>query len=285
MAKEYFSQNQLSQFKYVQKLAYDSAMYVQDHLTEGMTEIDSANLLDLTLQKNGVRNFFHTSFAWFGDRTTFKNFHTYFDFLPTKRKLEKGMAVILDTAPAIDGIPCDIGYAFSFGNNSLFDQTRTDLEVFRTLVLDEIMAEKTLSEIYNKVETLISDMGYTNCHKKYPLGVLGHKVSKLPFLQIPPIKIMGFHSQTYAYLFAETVNALIPSFGGQKSQVPYWNETTNHLVEPGVWAIEPHIGKNDYGAKWEELLVVTDNNAYWLDEDLPHVNFWKEKNFGKIKIH
>jgi len=28
------------------------------------------------------------------------------------------------------------------------------------------------------------------------------------------------------------------------------------------------------GAKFEELLVVTDDDAFWLDDDLPHVRRW-----------
>lgn len=32
---------------------------------------------------------------------------------------------------------------------------------------------------------------------------------------------------------------------------------------------------------WEEILVVTDSTAYWLDEDLPHVRLWKENKTFK----
>ncbi|MBA5845199.1 Xaa-Pro aminopeptidase, partial [Escherichia coli] len=31
------------------------------------------------------------------------------------------------------------------------------------------------------------------------------------------------------------------------------------------------------GAKFEELLVITDDDAYWLDEDLPHVRRWQRR--------
>jgi len=41
--------------------------------------------------------------------------------------------------------------------------------------------------------------------------------------------------------------------------------------EPGLWAMEPHLRKGGLGAKWEELLVITERDAYWLDDDLPHV--------------
>ncbi|MCB1180373.1 MAG: metallopeptidase, partial [Leptospiraceae bacterium] len=63
---------------------------------------------------------------------------------------------------------------------------------------------------------------------------------------------------------------------------PVWGEKSEYSKpEVGLWAIEPHIGKNGIGVKWEEILVVTDSTAYWLDDDLPHVNFWKNKELLK----
>ena len=37
-------------------------------------------------------------------------------------------------------------------------------------------------------------------------------------------------------------------------------------AKTGVWAFEPHIRVGDFGCKFEELLVVDDRRAYWLDE-------------------
>ena len=34
--------------------------------------------------------------------------------------------------------------------------------------------------------------------------------------------------------------------------------------KPGLWAIEPHLSRDGVGAKWEEIRVVTDNDAYWF---------------------
>ncbi len=34
----------------------------------------------------------------------------------------------------------------------------------------------------------------------------------------------------------------------------------------GLWAIEPHLGANTFGAKFEEILVVTKEKAYWLEQ-------------------
>ncbi|PQM44942.1 hypothetical protein C1Y40_04900 [Mycobacterium talmoniae] len=39
--------------------------------------------------------------------------------------------------------------------------------------------------------------------------------------------------------------------------------------------MEPHLGRDGVGLKFEELLVVTDDgDAYWLDDDVPHMRRW-----------
>lgn len=124
---EYMARN----LKDVQKLAYDCAETVFAELEEGMTEIEAAKMMKDHLDEHGVKKYFHRPFAWFGDRTLFKNFsrplpflrkktwkdlkfpdldhlfpHFGLEFLPTKRKLEKNMAVILDVAPVRGNFFC-----------------------------------------------------------------------------------------------------------------------------------------------------------------------------------
>jgi hypothetical protein len=40
----------------------------------------------------------------------------------------------------------------------------------------------------------------------------------------------------------------------------------HHGPKTGVWAIEPHLRAGDFGCKFEELLVVEKDRAYWLDD-------------------
>lgn len=42
-------------------------------------------------------------------------------------------------------------------------------------------------------------------------------------------------------------------------------------LSPGLWAVEPHLWGPGFGVKFEEILVVTENDAFWLDEELPHL--------------
>lgn len=286
MAAEYYSDKELEKYRGLQKLTYQLTEQVASELYEGITEKQAAQMLEERFKAHGIHTFFHAGFAWFGDRSRFKGFNRPLDFrnmpglrelphfgrefLPSDRKLQKGMAVILDIAPVLDGRSVDIGYSFSFGEHKGVAQARHDLKHFRSQILDGVKAGKTLAQIYRENNRLIDELGYENCHAVYPLGVLGHKVGRLNTM-LPEIRIMGFSIKTFAYLGLEAVTEL---FGRDHEQPPFWNEETEVIAEPGLWAVEPHIGRDDYGVKWEELLVVTDNEAYWLDDDLPHINYW-----------
>ena len=72
-------------------------------------------------------------------------------------------------------------------------------------------------------------------------------------------------------------NALIT--GRREGWSPLWSSHSRslHPPTPGLWAVEPHLGFRGVGAKFEELLVVTETDAYWLDDDLPHVRRWLER--------
>lgn len=106
MSREQFTAAQLADFKAVQRLAYDATAAVEAQLYVGITEKEAAAMLEDWLRERGVRRFFHYGFAWFGDRTRFRNFekpsgnalkqllspkmaHFGKQFLPTDRRLEK----------------------------------------------------------------------------------------------------------------------------------------------------------------------------------------------------
>lgn len=54
---------------------------------------------------------------------------------------------------------------------------------------------------------------------------------------------------------------------------PTWNDQApcDHPAGSGLWAVEPHIAVGAVGVKWEELLVVDGCDAYWLDDEVPHL--------------
>ncbi|MEU0600895.1 M24 family metallopeptidase [Streptomyces sp. NPDC006393] len=291
MSKEHFTDQELAEVKAAQRLAYDAVAAVEAQLYEGITEKQAAKAIEDWLRAHGVTRFFHYGFAWFGDRTRFKNFerpqggalssllnpkvaHFGRQFQPTDRPLRRGDAVILDVGPVVGGFACDMGYSCSLGgeDDEEFHAARMALEPHRALILDLVRQGAPQSRIYREVDRLIADQGYENIHSYYPGSVIAHKVGKVPGTRLPTFRVQGFSPQALAYLGGHLLESAIRP---RLNRTPLWGETSDQPCEPGLWAVEPHLGRGEIGAKWEELLVVTEDDAYWLDDDLPHIRYWQ----------
>ena len=257
--------NDLKKFEATQNLAYEAALAVSQLLQEGMTEKDVANLLDRYCRDLGVKSYFHKPFAWFGDRTRYLNFSQYWHFLSGSKVLKKGYVVILDVAPIFDGHVADIGYTFVFGENE-----KPQLKEAKSLLLDLreelpkwFESKMTTSEIWAKCDEVIKERGFENIHQMYPFEVLGHKVHKVPFGKLPSITFpFGWHS-----FWSLGTRGIFSELLGPKHKG----------TKVGMWAIEPHIGGDGFGAKFEEILVVEETetgniSAKWLSNNVPHLN-------------
>jgi Xaa-Pro aminopeptidase len=259
----------LSRFRAVQRLAYDCAEAVAAELEPGITEREAAARMRRWLAGRGVEEWFHLPFAWFGDRTAFAGFHLPHQFFPTGRRLEEGMPYILDVAPVVDGVAADIGYAASLGENAISARLCADLEEYRALVLDGVRGGRPLRAVYDDVDRLIERHGYTNRHRAYPFGLIAHRIGSVSG---PGRRrtVGGFGVRSLRLLARQ---AAVGRRGGWS---PFWGpgRGSDHPATPGLWAVEPHIGFRGVGAKFEEMLVVTDSDAFWLDDDLPHVRRW-----------
>jgi Xaa-Pro aminopeptidase len=283
MTVKQYSNLELSRFREVQALAYRCAMEVADGLQPGVTERAAAQSLGDLLRREGVDGFFHRPFAWFGDRTCFKGFRTPLDFFPGDRKLERGMAAILDVAPVRDGYGADIGYSFSCGPNPELDRLHAELRGFRDLIAEMVSRRETLAEVYRGVEDLLADLGLRNCHRHYPFGVLAHRIFTVPNVSVLTTPVAGFGLGASATLLAQAVVSRLPASIAKhmpkvlRQGTPFCNTGpgSDEPPEPGLWAFEPHIARGAVGAKWEEMLVVDESGARWLDDDLPHVRRWR----------
>ncbi|HEX2263042.1 MAG TPA: M24 family metallopeptidase, partial [Pseudonocardiaceae bacterium] len=181
----------LARFREVQQLAYTAAQAVGRTLKPGVTEKQAANRIREYLVERGVQDWFHTPFAWFGDRTAFRGFRTPFQFFPTHRRLEEGMPFILDCAPVRDGYMADIGYAGCLGTNRIYEQLMEDLSEYRTLIVDRVNDGVPLRQIYRDVDALITRQGYDNRHRVYPGRVIGHQIGKV-HSRLPKFIAAGF---------------------------------------------------------------------------------------------
>jgi Xaa-Pro aminopeptidase len=241
-----------------QKLAYECAVAIGRELQPGWTERRTAELMDIFLRDHGVKTFFHHSFAWFGDRASFQGFRHYWDFMPSStRRLEEGQVIILDTAPVVEGYAGDIGFAFAKEPHAELKQARDHLLNMRGELLELFSSTDSPKEIWSKIDQRIHDLGFQNCHEKYPLGALGHRLHRVPLANLPgigiPFTLHAYWSLLSRGLFPEVLG---PWHEGQKE---------------GLWAIEPHFGNESFGIKFEEILVVKNGKATWLQDDPPHV--------------
>jgi Xaa-Pro aminopeptidase len=277
---ESFTTEEVARFKALQRLAYDCVEEIAAGLAPGVTEREAADRLGATLRARGVQGFFHQPFAWFGDRAGLVGFRRPSlarpvdnisfarQFLPTERRLERGMAAILDVAVIRDGYSVDIGYAFCCGPHPEAAPARAFLLELRALILDRVRAGDTMRAVYQRVDREIAAAGYESAHHLYPSSVLGHRVGRLPFAGLRAPMVRGFDLRTILY-FAELFAHMVPRRRGN----PVWNGSrfADEPPAPGLWAVEPHLRRGDFGAKWEEILVVDAAGARWLDDDLPHV--------------
>ena len=255
-----------------QRLAYACATHVESQLEAGMTEIQAADLMRAYMIRHDIRHYFHAPFVWFGDRTELALDWSDEEFLPSQRRLVQGMPVILDVAPIVDGYASDIGYTFAFGGHPVVEAMLADLEVYRNMIPRLLKAGATMQQVYRTLDQQIAAAGYRSSHHAYPAGVIGHRVSTFAPGIGDEALTGGFGKSAFHYLKdkkeASRHDPLVS---------PYWNgcDQSAHAPEAGLWAVEPHIARGGIGVKFEELLVVTEGDAYWLDPEPPHVQRWR----------
>ncbi|MES2258036.1 MAG: M24 family metallopeptidase [Pseudomonadota bacterium] len=256
------SQQALLGFRRAQRLAYDSVVHVATLLAPGMTEIEAAKLLADDLKSRGTERFLHRPFAWFGEHARFDGYATYGDYHPSERRLREGEAAILDVSPIVDGYIADVGYATCIGASAGLEAAQTFLLELRDLIPRLFASPMTPAAIWDEINRRIAAAGYDNIHAKYPHCVLGHRVFKV---KARTGKSLRVGTSSFGWFSLET-NMKFLGLGLSAALTP------EHVGKKlGLWAIEPHIGWHDGGAKFEEILVVEPTRAYWLDDKVPHV--------------
>jgi Xaa-Pro aminopeptidase len=243
-----------------------------------MTERQAAALMKAWLADHGVSDCLHQPFAWFGDRTAFRGLIGVSQlrgfnpaFFPGTRRLQENDPFILDCAPVLDGYTADIGYSATLGENKILDLLMDDLAAHRQLIIEQVRARHLMSEVSAAVDALCVRQGVEPRHHAYPFAVLAHRVEKLPAQPVAPkVSVGRFGIRSVLSLGREAAQGL------KEGWSPLWatHQRSAHPPVPGLWAVEPHLGFRGVGAKFEELLVITENDAWWLDDEVPHVQRW-----------
>lgn len=275
---EKFSPAELDRFRDLQRRSFAILEETAAELGAGISEKEVARDLVLKYRAAGARAFFHLPVALFGERAALPGDWKVGKFFPKDRKLARGDAVILDASPLFDGFMVDTSYSFSFGENPGHRQMMSDLARYRTTVCDAVNEGRAFSAIAAEVEEDMRARGYEPAHQKHPGEVLGHRAVKtavLPFTW----RIQGFDGLSLSWFLMKSRSVK----AGLGRCDPLWNghATSNHPPHDGLWLVEPHAGADGYGAKWEEILVIENGRAHWLDDEPPHVRQWREIDAGR----
>ena len=315
-----YSAADLDRFQQVQRLAYDIAQQVEAQLEVGMTEIEVCMLLAAAQADRDVDQVFHEPFAWVGRRTVLgpdwiasfprgnraggasggtglgdsglgdsglgdtglggaptSGASAPSPFFPTSLTIADGLPVIVDLAPVVGGVSSDIGYSCVVGANRLFNDLDRALPRIRSFLLEGVRAGESLRTLYRELDVLLAQRGWENCHQHYPDRALGHMVFPLDEEPGRPSPLPGFGTAAAESLLAAGVAAV-----ERGTSYPVWNDTSysHYPAAPGLWAVEPHIGRGTVGVKFEEILVVTEDDAFWLDDHLPHAQRWAAAGYS-----
>lgn len=266
-----FSQKELDRFLELQILSFSILTETAESLQEGMDEKEVTRALVLKYKKAGAGNFFHLPVALFGERAALPGKWTVGHFFPKRKTLEKGDSVILDASPLFGGYLVDTSYSFCFGGNPKHDAMMQDLIKERALVLDAVNDGQSFAKIAKDVYARAEAGGYESAHEKHPGAVLGHRAGRWK-MGLRAGRLKGFDALTLGWFIAK--NRLCEMGLGKQS--PLWNKdkTSEYKPTDGLWLVEPHYGKDGIGAKWEEILVIENGKAWWLQDNPPHVEKW-----------
>jgi Xaa-Pro aminopeptidase len=268
-----FDAGQLERFKELQRRTYATLEDVGATLRTGESELEATQRVRRAFAAQGVRSYFHVPVALFGERTAYPGKFGQLEALPTGRRLQDGDAVILDAAPIFDTFMIDVSLAVPrAGGQGNFTQADAVLHELRALILARTRERCSMREIAREVDGVIVARGFDNCHRKHIGKVLGHRLGAVAPAWLARRRIWGLSPLPVGWFFWRSFR----SSRGAPTLTPNWNHTrqSDCPPQPGLWAIEPHVAKGALGAKFEEILVVTEREAYYLDEDLPHHRRW-----------
>jgi Xaa-Pro aminopeptidase len=276
-----FTAAQLDRFTELQRAVYRVLETVAETLRPDVTEREVARRIHRTLRTElGMNSYFHVPVALFGERTAYPGRFGQLEALPTERRLRAGEVAILDCAPIIDGYTIDCSMAWSPPHSPaapIFAEADQLLRRLRALILERARGDGAqrgnMRDIAREVDRTISEAGFENCHRKHIGAVLGHRVMRSASPRLDRARVWGIGVIPAAWFLATT------AWANRKhpASSPNWNHTRhcNAPLQPGLWAVEPHVARDGIGVKFEELLLVAADDVRFLDDDLAHTRRWQ----------
>ncbi|MFG2824406.1 M24 family metallopeptidase [Kitasatospora sp. NPDC048365] len=242
-----YEESDLDRYRDLQQLAYGVAERAAGRLRAGMRESDAAERLRQELRAAGIGAFARRPSARFGRRTAGAGTPgglpgmggRLLARLREPERLRDGTPYLLDCVLTAGGRTVGVALAGRLGGNPVWDVLRADLPAYRDLVLREVRRGSPLHRLGRAVDALAARHGYDNPDR----GLLGGVIAR---------------------------SAPARAGDPQRRTGPARPASHAHRLPPGLWAVSPRVAFRGVGVAFEELLVVTETSACWLDDDLPH---------------
>jgi hypothetical protein len=140
------------------------------------------------------------------------------------------------------------------------------------VILERAEQRANMRAVAREVDAMIVAAGFENCHKKHIGNVLAHRITRSAAGWLGSRRVWGLSPLPVSYFLVNSLR----SRRDRAELTPNWNHTrqSDCAMQPGLWAVEPHVARGVTGVKFEEMLVVTHERAYYLDDDLPHHRRW-----------
>ena len=252
-----------------QRVAREAVLTVAGTVRPGETERAVARRITRELERAKVEHWLHTPYAWWGERTCFDWAGTWeTNALPSERVLQPGEPFILDVAPIVGGFPADFAYS------GLASGAEPATELTHRALLDELTRVKrdlltwatprtSAHQVCADVEGSIRSANLDVIHTRYPANVLGHTLEGFPnWCSSAPRLGTGFQ---LPLILTYGVGILLHHLVG----APYPFLRAGTPSRPlGLYAVEPHVGRQGTGAKFESVLLIDGSETRWLDPGL-----------------
>ena len=251
-----------------QRLVQEAVRGMAPELVAGVTEAELASRLRARLIEAGTEGFFHEPVVWFGERSALRGMKGHADAMPGDTKLCEGDAVLMDVAPFIGGFPIDVSWTGSCGVNSELERGKDVLRELREAIPEWAMDGRSRRELAVSVAELAKERGFVSRQKAYLFGAIAHRLYGPGLMPFARRSTFGLGVGSAVQLFG---TALLSRATRGLVEWPFWSDSPRSETPPsgGVWSIEPHIACDGVGVKWEELLVIEEQGARWLDPVSP----------------
>ena len=250
-------------FRHAQQLGFRCAQSVAAEMRPGWSEAQTGKWMIEWLYDHGVKTMLHKPIAVFHERSQAPDGQWGPVTKGSGAVLRDDDVVILDCAPIVDGYTGDIAYTVPVGPNPEVERAQDFLATLRAEIPKHFANPGLATDVFEWVDDEIRAAGYGNAAAGYPENVLGHRVyhhgrinDRVPWFL--PEKAVGYVLSWHGlgFLGNQVRRLVFPEVLGPRHRGP----------KTGIWAVEPHVRADGFGAKFEELLVVDDDKAYWLDD-------------------